>query len=242
MRSLYPWPVFPTNLETPIARSLSIQFILQALIDAFSKIKELGSSPPLKGVHIKEELQTTSKALEKIYILSLENPMSQKAGVVDKICFYSEILMKASQIKEPELFSSLEEVRKEMLTFKSKMMVWKKLPSSFSLEEMLQQLLQLNLHIFEHLRSFFQALVPFLREARSDENVLVYLIEKREVLNQDLGKRCIEELLQSFFPAGHDQLRAVIYEGYTRRGFSAFFTKVEPLINAVQWEMSCNPF
>jgi hypothetical protein len=218
---------------------LSIQFILQALIDAFFKLKELKSFPPLKGVHIKEELQTTSKALEKLYLFSIENPISQRGGFVDKICFYSETLMKASQIREPELFVSLEEVRKEMLIFKSKMMVWNKLPTSYPLEEMLQELLQLGSHVFEHLRSFFGALVPFLREARSDENVLVYLIEKKEMLNQDLGKRCIEELLQSFFPAGHDQLRAVIYEGYTRRGFSAFFAEVEPLIDAVQWEMSC---
>lgn len=239
MRSLYSWPVFPTNLETPIIRSLSIQFILQALIDAFSKLKELRSFPPLKGVHIKEELQTISKALEKIYLFSIENPISQKGGFVDKICFYSETLMKASQVKEPELFSSLEEVRKEILTFKSKMMVWNKLPTSYPLEEMLQELLQLSLHISKYLRSFFEALIPFLREARSDENVLVYLIEKKDLLNRDLGERCIEELLQSFFPAGHDQLRAVIYEGYTRRGFSAFFSAVEPLIDAVQWEMSC---
>lgn len=242
MRSLYPWPVFPTNLETPIARSLSIQFILQALTDAFFKIKQLQVSHPLKGTHLKDDLQAISKVLEKIYPLSLENPMSQKSGVIDKICFYSEILMRVSQIKEPELFSVLEEVRKEMLTFKSKMMIWKKLCTSYPLEEMLQQLTRLSSHIFEHLKSFFKALVPFLKEARSDENVLIYLIENKEVLNQDLGQRCIEELLQSFFPAGHDQLRAVIYEGYTRRGFSAFFTKVEPLINAVQWEMPCTPF
>ena len=64
----------------------------------------------------------------------------------------------------------------------------------------------------------FDALVPFLFDVRFDENVLVYLIENKDKLNSLLGKRRIEDLLQNFFPAGHDELRTVIHEGYTRRG------------------------
>ncbi|MBU6445974.1 MAG: hypothetical protein KGQ49_01075, partial [Verrucomicrobia bacterium] len=143
--------------------------------------------------------------------------------------------------KEPEIFLIVEEMRKELLIFRSKMLMWKKLSESYPLEEMLQQLLQLTSRLYQSLQAFFQTLVPFLREARSDENVLVCLIENKTALNEDLGPKCIEELLQSFFPAGHDQLRAVIYEGYTRRGFSEFFSKVEPLIDELHWETACKP-
>jgi hypothetical protein len=34
MYHLHPWPLFPSDLAPPVARSLSLQFILQALIDA----------------------------------------------------------------------------------------------------------------------------------------------------------------------------------------------------------------
>ncbi|MBX7067341.1 MAG: hypothetical protein K1X28_08930 [Parachlamydiales bacterium] len=239
MRSLNPWPVFPPNLEPPLARSLSIQFILTSLIDGFAFILKLQHSTPLKGGYIRKEVEALYQELQKILLFSLEEPMSQTGGFIDKLCFYSDILIQASQIKEPELFPVLEEIRKELLTFRSKMLVWKKLSASYPLEEMLEQLMQLTSHLFEHLRSYFRALVPFLRETRSDENLLIFLIENKQRLNRDLGPHCIEELLQSFFPAGHDQLRAVIYEGYTRRGFSEYFTAVEPLINELHWEAPC---
>lgn len=222
MRSLNSWSVFPPNLEPPFVRSLCLQFILQTLIDAFECLQK---PIPLKGVHIRKELE----GLEK----------SQMNTFLDKLCFYSDSLIQISQIKDPELFISLEEIRKELLTFRSKLLVWKKLSASYPLEEMLEQLMQLNSHLYRHLRTYFLALIPFLKEARSDENVLVCLIEKKQMLNRDLGPKCIEEILQSFFPAGHDQLRAVIYEGYTRRGFSDFFSKVEPLIDELHWEMPC---
>lgn len=239
MRSLYSWPIFPSNLEPPVARSLSIQFILQALIDAFHWIQELKMSNSLKGVNTKEEIGSIYNELEKTFLFSLENPLSQRGGLLDKICFYSEILLQASQIKETELIFVFEDLRKEILVFKTKLMIWKKLSSKYPLEEILEQLMQLKRRFFQNFQTFFKALTPFLKEARSDENVLVYLIENKEELNRNLGPKCIEELLQSFFPAGHDQLRAVIYEGYTRRGFNAFFSTVEPLIDEVQWETSC---
>lgn len=239
MHSLNPWPVFPPNLEPPFVRSLSIQFILTYLIDAFSFIKNIQLSPPLKGIHIRQEVDSIYKQFENMVLFSLQNPMSQKGGFLDKLCFYSDILVQVSQIKEPEIFPALEDLRKELLTFRSKMLVWKKLSASYPLEEMLEQLMQLTFHVIRHLRNYFQALIPFLREARSDENLLIFLIENKEKLNQDLGPKCIEELLQSFFPAGHDQLRAVIYEGYIRRGFSEYFCKVEPLIDQLHWETPC---
>lgn len=239
MRSLNPWPVFPSKLEAPVARSLSIQFIMQTLIDGFELLEDLEGANAIKGNNIREEIKKISIELEKFYLFSLENPMSQRGGVLDSLCFYSEILMKASQVKDPELVLVMEEMRKAILLVKSKLMIWKKIAASYILEEIPSLLKQLYGTLFELMNRFFTAFIPFLKEARSDENVLIYLIEKRTKLNKHLGPKCIEELLQSFFPAGHDQLRAVIYEGYTRRGFSAFLSAVEPLIDEVQWEIQC---
>lgn len=142
---------------------------------------------------------------------------------LDRLHFYSEILMEASSLKESSLLATL---------ITSKMVVWKKMELSYPLDETLGQLM-------EQLCRFFSALKPFLKEGRSDENVLTYLIENRETLNQYLGKNHIEETLQDFFPIGFDQLHAIIYEGYTRRGFNAFFSKIEPLLDAIQWDPSC---
>lgn len=242
MRSLNPWPVFPSNLEAPVARSLSIQFILQAIIDAFDLLIELQVSTPLQlqGSNLKEEISCISKDLEKIYLFSLENPFAQKGSVLDKLCFYSEILLQASHVSDPELTIVMEEMRKSILMVKSKIMVWKKMPSRYPLREMLKQLMELYTDLHQKLGRFFKAMSPFLKEARSDENVLIYLIENKDKFNQHLGERRIEELLQSFFPAGHDQLRATIYEGYTRRGFTTFLNSIEPLIEAIQWETPCH--
>jgi hypothetical protein len=242
MRSLNPWPVFPSNLEAPVARSLSIQFILQTVIDAFDLMRELQDSTPLqlKGLSLQEEIQSVSKDLEKIYLFSLENPFAQKGSVLDKLCFYSEILQRASHLNDPEMTIVMEEMRKSILIVKSKIMIWKKMPTRYPLKEMMEQLMELYSDLYQKLGRYFMALSPFLKEARSDENVLIYLIENKDKFNRYLGKRRIEELLQSFFPAGHDQLRAAIYEGYTRRGFSTFLTSVEPLIEAIQWEPQCH--
>ncbi|MGB7977576.1 MAG: hypothetical protein WCF19_00280 [Chlamydiales bacterium] len=243
MRSLNPWSVFPPNLEAPVARSLSIQFILQALIDAFDLVQELKGSTPFQliGMHLKKEIASISKELEKIYLFSLENPFAQRGSVLDKLCFYSEILLQASHVTDPEVTVVMEEMRKSILVMKSKIMVWKKVPNRYPLEEMLEQLMGLYSDLFDKLCRFFTALSPFLKEARSDENFLIYLIENKDHFNRHLGERKIEELLQSFFPAGHDQLRAAIHEGYTRRGFTTFLTSVEPLVDAIQWETPCRP-
>lgn len=242
MRSLNPWPAFPSNLEAPVARSLSIQFILQSLMDAFELLRELETSTPLQlqGANLKEEISGIAKELEKVLLFSLENPFAQKGSVLDKLCFYSEILIQASHVADPEITIVMEEMRKSILIVKSKIMIWKKMPARYPLREMLDQLMELYLDLFQKMCRFFKALSPFLKEARSDENVLIYLIENKDKLNGYLGERRIEELLQSFFPAGHDQLRAAIHEGYTRRGFTTFLTSIEPLIDAIQWETPCH--
>ena len=229
MRSLNPWPIFPSNLDPPIARSLSIQFILQGVIDSFGLLAHLKAVTP-KQLQFKEQMALIVKELEKFLLFSLENPFSQKGSVLDKLCFYCDILLQASHVGENEIPMILEEMRNAILRMKGQITASKKGPIAFD---------PLYRSLHESLCHFFSALCPYLKEARSDENVLIYLIEHKEQLNAHLGVRRIEELLQSFFPSGHAQLRAAIYEGYTRRGFTSFLTSVEPLIDAIEWETSC---
>jgi hypothetical protein len=236
MRSLNPWPIFPPNLDPPIARSLSIQFILQGVIDSFELLDHLEKVTPKQPqpMHFKEQTALISKELEKFFLFSLENPFSQKRSLLDKLCFYCEILLQASHVSENEIPVILEEMRNSILKVKAQIFSYKKGWVAFD------PLFHLYTSLYDDLCRFFSALCPYLKEARSDENVLIYLIENREKFNAHLGMRRIEELLQSFFPSGHAQLRAAIYEGYTRRGFTTFLSSVEPLIDAIEWETPCH--
>lgn len=239
MRSLHQWPIFPSSLDPPVARSLSIQFILQELMSSFELVGHLRIYTPyqLQGANLSEEIVCISKELEKLLLFSLENPFASKGSVLDKLCFYCEILLQASHIRESDIPMILEEMRGSILKMKSKLIAWKKMPAP--LGQIQQDLFELYGILFQKLSRFFDALAAFLKEARCDENVLTYLIENKDKLNSYLGERRIEELLQSFFPAGHAQLRATIIEGYTRRGFTAFLSKLEPLIDAIEWETPC---
>lgn len=243
MRSLNPWPIFPTNLEPPVARSLSLQFIMQELISSFKLLYHLQAITPerLQGAHLDKEMAYISTELEKFLLFSLENPFSQKGGLLDKLCFYCEILLQASSVRDEEIPLILEEMRNSILRIKSRIIGWKKRPAFHPCDEILFHLLELFSDLSSKLKRFFSSLSLFLQEARSDENVLLYMIEHKHEFNSYLGERAIEDLLHRFFPAGHSQLRAVICEGYTRRGFSSFFAEAEPLIDSIEWEAPCHP-
>jgi len=240
MRSLNPWPIFPSNLEPPVARSLSIQFILQGLIDSFLLLKDLHHET-LDKIHkynLQDGIAHVSKKLEKFLLFSLENPFMQKSSTLDKLCFYSEILLQASHIRDNEVLVILEKMRNDILKVRSKMISWKKMSVTF--EEVRTEFLELFANIYYQLRQFFHAFSPFLKEARFDENVLIYLVENKAKLNSNLGEKWVDDLLKSFFPAGHGQLRTAIFEGFTRRGFTTFLSSIEPLIDAIEWETPCH--
>jgi hypothetical protein len=209
------------------------------LIASFQLVDQLQKSMPhqLQGTHLPQQIAAFSTELEKLLLFSLGNPFSQKGGVLDKLCFYCEILLQASNVKDQDIPRILEEMRNAILCVKSQMISWKKTPAA--LNEILSSLRGLYSALHLKLCAFFFSFTLFLQEARSDENVLLYLIEHKQQFNSFIGDRTIEHLLHRFFPAGHAQLRAVICEGYTRRGFSAFFIETEPLINSIEWETVC---
>jgi len=236
MRNLYPWSVFPPNLEPPAARSLSLLFILQELTNSFQLVRHLQKVTPeqLQGANLQKEVEILSQELEKFLVFSLDNPFTPNGGVIDKLCFYSKILLQASKIENEDLLVILEEMRSFILRFKAKLVRWKK--ALHPLDQILIQFLELYKEIDLKFSTFFSALIPYLQESRTDENVLLYLIEKKEIFNEHLEPRMIENLLARFFPAGFYELRAAICEGFTRRGFANFFAEKEFLINTIEWD------
>jgi hypothetical protein len=228
MRSLHPWPTFPRDLEPPAARSLSLLFVLQEFLSSCQLVERLENAAP------QEEPEDVSSRLNLFLLSSLDNPFAQKGGALDKLCFYCEILLQGSKVGDEAVLVVLEEMRNAVMKIRSKLIFWKK--KAPSREEIIEEFRELYGQLKKKLASFFSSLLPFLKESRTDENVLLYLVEHREEFNLYLGENTIENLLSSFFPSGPHELRAMICEGYTRRGFSAFYAEQEPMLDALEWE------
>jgi len=229
MRSLHPWPTFPRDLEPPAARSLSLLFVLQEFLSSCQALQRLEHAAP-------EEIHGAAAQLEQLLLSSLDNPFSQKGGALDKLCFYCEILLQGSKVGEETILIVLEEMRNAVMKIRSKILFWKKkVPAR---EEIHSEFAELYQKLRLKIASFFSSLLPFLKESRTDENVLLYLVERRSDFNLFLGPKTIENLLNGFFPSGPHELRATICEGYTRRGFQAFYAQQEPLLDALEWETS----
>ncbi|HSX14102.1 MAG TPA: hypothetical protein VLE96_06770 [Chlamydiales bacterium] len=86
----------------------------------------------------------------------------------------------------------------------------------------------------EQISSFFLALMPFLFQSRTDENILIKLLEIKDALNQKLGPNSIENLLSSFSPLGLTYVKTIVSEGLTRRGFTSFLAEKEHLMNTIE--------
>ncbi len=213
------WLRFPSHLTPPALRSLSLVFILEELAIQLEKVHSLQKSIPL-----------FSKELFSFFCLSHSYP--QMGMCPDKLCFYCDILLQASKIRDRSLRNELDEMRIFILQCRSSLYFSKSVDSEF---------LALFSKIYQKLCAVFTALIPFLREAKTDENVLLALVEKREILNCHLGPQAIEKIFQDFFPKGHVHLKALISEGLMRRGFISFFEEKEHLIDEIEWRNACHP-
>lgn len=157
--------------------------------------------------------------------------LSPKAfSSLDKLCFYCDLLLQASKIPEGAVVAMIEDIHCSVLQLKTRLTLLKK-PLEAKFLKTLQQ----------KLAALFSALLPHLQEVKMDENVLIYLIEQKKKWNALLGNQAIEQLLNRFFPEGRSQLRSLLSEGFTRRGFASFFAEKEPLLDAIQWDSSCAP-
>ena len=232
MRSFHPWPVFPHDLSPPAAKSLALLFILQTLLSSLELLENLDDEEPTTFADINTKL-------EQFLLFSLDNPLAKNGGVLDKLCFYSESLLQASRVNDDAILTVLEEMRNAILETRAKFRNWRK-PSPTQ-EEIQSRLHKLSSHLHEKFRTFFSSLSLFLQESRTNENILIYILEHRDQFNRFLGTRTIEHLLCQLFPSGLCELRAAVCEGYTRRGFTEFYAKQEPLLDAIEWEVSACP-
>lgn len=236
MASLYP---FPRNLGKSATRSMSFLFVLKEFEDGFETILHLQKFTAIKlqGAHLSDEIGEVIRTLDKFYLFSHDNPFMQKSGILDVLCFYSEILLQASTAANENTLMVLEEMRMFVLRFGSKLIAWKRNFALHPLDAILTTCLETYNELLEKMRQFFNSLTPNFHESSTDENVLMYLVEKREKLNSYLGDFAIENLLKSFFPTGISRLRTAICEGYIRRGFAAFYAEKEPLLDTLELEL-----
>lgn len=254
MRSLNPWPLFPAPLPPQAAASLSLQFLVQELISALRWLRDLELNP---SQH--EQFEWISSELEKFLLFSLELPLAQKGGFLDKLCFYMNILLQNSSTEEDiKILSHLQAMKSRVLQLKSNLSLFYKsnrndshfffskpqrccsLQEAFmpqgSLIETWRELIQM---MQSQLRLLFDSLFSFFQEFRHDENLLFLLIEQKEPLNQYLGHRAVETVLARLFPQGASSLRETLYNGYARRGFLDFYSRNEELIESIDWENAC---
>jgi hypothetical protein len=228
MRSLYPWPIFPPDLNQQAARSLSLQMALQEWLYSFNIIDSV------RNIAKELKLDTLSNEVQKFLLFSLDNPFTKRAGTLDKLCFYCDELGSHSKTDCRELIeSTLNGMRDAVLSFRQKLLSWKrKFPESTT---MVSETNSLCKSLEEKLKCFYEALTSYFEEAKSDENVLFYLIEHRTQLNEVLYPKKVEDLLCYLYPSGPAHLRAILCEGYTRRGFGEFYAKHEALIDSIEW-------
>ncbi len=228
------WLTKLPKLDPPTARSLSLLFILQETLDFFSLLN-----------HSKEHCQKSISSLllpeelEEYLHLTIEDPSPKQEASLNKLSFYIDILLQASKLEGVCLLQKLEEIRHFVSKVKSHFFIAKR--QSSPRKDLFETIHQALFSLHQTFQDLFSSLIPFLKEARTDENILLYLLEERNAFNQHLGIRMIEHLFQDFFPTGKAHLYAVIYEGFTRRGFSAFLHTKEYLIEEFQWETESEP-
>lgn len=247
MRSLHPWPLFPHDLGAPEARSLAILFILEEVLATFDAIGSFSEAAGSLASSDGEQLQKIAQRLERLLLFSLEHPLAQRVAHLDKLCYYFERLLECSDREDGgEAPRILEEMRSVILDLRAKIGAArrKSAPKGAINGAIKGRAIVGDLTAgAEALRArcveFFHALFPFLQESRGDENVLFYLIEQRRCFNKRLGPHAIEELLLTMFPGGMKDLRAVLCEGYTRRGFASFYAEHEPLFDALEADAAC---
>ncbi|MBI3508292.1 MAG: hypothetical protein HY069_01465 [Chlamydiia bacterium] len=191
----------------------------------------------LRGAHLSDEMTEVLSFVDKFYLLSVASRWVRKRGLFDLLCFYCEILLQASGAANELTPMVMEETRRLILGFRSKMVAWKRTPALHPLDAIFAYCLEIYEELTDKMRQLFQSLTPNFIESRTDENVLIHLIENRKKLNAYLGEGTIEHLLKALSPNGFSLLRTAICEGFTRRGFSAFYEEKEPLLDILEHEL-----
>jgi hypothetical protein len=203
---------------------LSLQLCVQEWLATFDAIAALEVS----------ELYLLTDAVQKLLLFSLDSPFSVKPGTLDKLCFYLHKLLESSVILSP-IESLLNQMEEYLLALRAKLYAWKRGPVEPShISEVVNDVCS---QLRQKLLEFFNALLPFFEEAKADENVVFYLIERQAPINNILqhDKSSIEHLFSHLYPSGPAHLRTILYEGYTRRGFTEFYAQHKTMIESIEW-------
>jgi hypothetical protein len=227
MRSLSPCPIFPYDLQAANAKSLALLFILQELLSQLFLVEESKKLKPPKS------LVDILARLEQFLFLTLPSPFTKKGGGIDKLCFYCETLLQASKIDSDLPLTTLDKMRKEILEIKTLISRMQKEGIS---ELCTQTLGKLYKTLMEQFSIFFKSLFPFFEESKTNENLLLFLVEHQSHWDNYLGEKTVISLFRHLFPSGPCELRAAICEGYTRRGFASFYATKESLVDAIEWD------
>jgi hypothetical protein len=226
------WIVFPPHLSAPSVRSLSLLFILEEILSQLKQIdlvEEMNQDRKVETSQIKSKNDSSDclriNLLEKIF--ALEDPFFQRNIPPDKLCFYSHILLQTSQVDGQNVLNILDELRISHLQCRSEI-----LRPKIGKEIVWEKVLEFVKVWRKKLSSLFSAFIPLLHEARTDENVLLFLLEKKDLFNLYFGEKTIEYLLGKFFPYGEDYWHAVLHEGFQRRNFSHFFESKKHLLQS----------
>jgi hypothetical protein len=155
--------------------------------------------------------------LEEFSILISEPTDFKKIRTtMEAFCFYFKVLLKVSKVKQEAITPILQRMY-QLVTI----IQWNK--SSFLSEY--EPILQ----------SFFSALFPFFEEIKTNENLLFYLLEKRESFNQFLGKNRIDMMISNLFPEGKPEIQKILLENYAKRGFHNMLEKCDSLVETIIW-------
>ena len=234
MRSLYPWPLLPPDLDARASRSLSLQLCVQEWICAFDCIAELEERT--------ENPHALADTVQKLLLFALDSIFSAKPGTLDKLACYlnkllanSTLTCKSPKTNETEIL--LDQAHDDTLAFWNTLIAWKRAYSPMSpLQGTVRQLCET---LRNTLLSFFEALFPFFEEAKCDENVLFFLIERQSKINHIFQyaspRKSLEDLFRRLYPTGPTHLRTILAEGYTRRGFGEFYAQHKTVIESIEW-------
>lgn len=213
------YPILPYDLKQTTKRSISLLFTLDGILELLDWIY-------LSFIHGKEAEEKVKKPLD---LSSLQEIFSEKKEKVEAIGFYLLGLIKTSKIEGEKAMQRIDEIH----------LLLTKIDRSLFLDPK-KDFSHFVTMIYEKLLFLFDDLFPFFQEAKANENLLFYLIEHQKRWDLHLKGKTIQTILQSLFYSSFSELRAVIQEGYTRRGFSCFYEKQEELIEGLEWdEVQC---
>lgn len=244
--------LFPAELSPPAATSLSLQFLIQELLNIFRWLQKNHSHPPL-------HLEAISTELGLMLATPCTSSMIQKKGLLDNMYGYIHILFQNAslgyQIPVLQRLDSLKYLACELSSYLAKIYKTPSLiPPSCSdvplrTEEVDSEMALTRIirdkwsHFLQRIETectlLFADLFSFIQEVQHDENLLFLLIEQKDPLNQYLGHRAIETIFERLFPQGPCTLREALYNGYARRGFLDFYARHEKLIESIDWEQPC---